>query len=71
MDALLRWGLEAQFVKKDLKDAFRHTSFATSGQWLLGFHCDGLLEGGISSIRTKNFTIHTQSIYERFILDRD
>ena len=41
MDALLHWGIEAQFVKKDLKDAFHHPSFAASDQWLLTFHCDG------------------------------
>ena len=41
VDALLLQGPGAQFVKRDLKDAFRHIPVATSDQWLLGFHCDG------------------------------
>lgn len=41
VDALLSTGSGAQFVKRDLKDAFRHIPVATSDQWLLGFHCDG------------------------------
>ena len=41
VNALLRQGPGAQFVKRDLKDAFRHIPVATSDQWLLGFHCDG------------------------------
>ena len=40
VDALLFTGQGAQFVKRDLKDAFRHIPVATSDQWLLGFHCD-------------------------------
>lgn len=39
--ALLQQGPGAQFVKRDLKDAFRHVPVAISDQWLLGFHCDG------------------------------
>ena len=41
VNALLRQGPGAQFVKSELKDAFRHIPVATSDQWLLGFHCDG------------------------------
>ena len=41
VDALLSIGPGAQFVKRDLKDAFRHIPVAISDQWLLGFHCDG------------------------------
>lgn len=41
VDALLATGPGAQFVKRDLKDAFRHIPVATSDQWLLGFECDG------------------------------
>ena len=41
VNALLLQGPGAQFVKRDLKDAFRHIPVATSNQWLLGFHCDG------------------------------
>ena len=41
VDALLSQGPGAQFVKRDLKDAFRHIPVAISDQWLLGFHCDG------------------------------
>ena len=41
VDALLSTGPGAQFVKRDLKDAFRHIPVATSDQWLLGFECDG------------------------------
>ena len=40
VDALLATGPGAQFVKRDLKDAFRHIPVATSDQWLLGFHYD-------------------------------
>lgn len=39
--ALLQKGPRAQFVKRDLKDAFRHIPVAISDQWLLGFNCDG------------------------------
>ena len=41
VNALLSKGPGAQFVKRDLKDAFRHIPVATSDQWLLGFYCDG------------------------------
>ena len=41
VDALLSKGPGAQFVKRDLKDAFRHIPVALSDQWLLGFSCDG------------------------------
>lgn len=41
VEALLRKGTGAQFVKRDLKDAFRHIPVALSDQWLLGFNCDG------------------------------
>ena len=41
VDSLLSKGPGAQFVKRDLKDAFRHIPVATSDQWLLGFYCDG------------------------------
>lgn len=41
VDALLATGPGAQFVKRDLKDAFRHIPVTTSDQWLLGFECDG------------------------------
>ena len=41
VDAILSTGPGALFVKRDLKDAFRHIPVATSDQWLLGFHCDG------------------------------
>ena len=41
VDALLSRGQGAIFVKRDLKDAFRHIPIATSDQWLLGFYCDG------------------------------
>ena len=41
VDSLLSRGPGAQFVKRDLKDAFRHIPVATSDQWLLGFYCDG------------------------------
>ena len=41
VDALLSRGPGAQFVKRDLKDAFRHIPIAKSDQWLLGFQCDG------------------------------
>ena len=41
VDALLSTGSGALFVKRDLKDAFRHIPVATSDQWLLGFECDG------------------------------
>ena len=41
VDALLQQGRGAQFVKRDLKEAFRHIPVATSDQWLLGFYCDG------------------------------
>ena len=34
-------GPGAQFMKRDLKDAFRHIPVVTSDQWLLGFYCDG------------------------------
>ena len=40
VESLLSKGVGAQFVKRDLKDAFRHIPVATSDQWLLGFHCD-------------------------------
>ena len=41
VDALLSIGPRAQFVKRDLKDAFRHIPVAISDQWLLGFYCGG------------------------------
>ena len=41
VDALLQQGPGALFVKRDLKDAFRHIPIAISDQWLLGFYCDG------------------------------
>ena len=41
VNALLQQGPGAQFVKRDLKDAFRHIPVAVSDQWLLGFYCDG------------------------------
>ena len=41
VDALLTRGSGAIFVKRDLKDAFRHVPVAISDQWLLGFYCDG------------------------------
>ena len=41
VDALLQQGRGAKFVKRDLKDAFRHIPVSTSDQWLLGFYCDG------------------------------
>lgn len=40
IDALLQQGRGAIFVKRDLKDAFRHIPVAMSDQWLLGFFCD-------------------------------
>ena len=40
VDALLRQGNGAKFVRRDLKDTFRHSPVATSDQWLLGFYCD-------------------------------
>lgn len=40
VNALLQQGRGAKFVKRDLKDAFRHIPVATSDQWLLGFFCD-------------------------------
>ena len=40
VDTLLSTGQGAQFVKRDLKNAFRHIPVATSDQWLLGFHYD-------------------------------
>ena len=61
MDALLRWGLEAQFVKQDLKDAFRHPPFAASDQWLLTFHGDGRYwkeEYLIIRLRTSSFILN-------------
>ncbi len=42
VNALLQQGPGAIFVKRDLKDAFRHIPVAISDQYLLGFHCDGL-----------------------------
>ena len=42
VNALLQQGVGAIFVKRDLKDAFRHIPVAISDQCLLGFHCDGL-----------------------------
>ena len=41
VNALLEMGRGAIFVKRDLKDAFRHIPIATSDRWLLGFYCDG------------------------------
>ena len=38
--ALLQQGLRAQFIKRSLKDVFRHIPVAISYQWLLGFHCN-------------------------------
>lgn len=35
--AVLKVGRGAQLVKKDLADAFRHSSVAKSDWWLLGF----------------------------------
>ena len=40
VETILSTGPGAQFVKRDLKDAFRHIPVATSDQWLLGFYCD-------------------------------
>lgn len=40
VNTLLSRGPEAQFIKRDLKDAFRHIPVVTSNQWLLGFYCD-------------------------------
>ena len=41
VDALLQQGRGALFVKRDLKDAFRHIPISLSDQGLLGFCCDG------------------------------
>ena len=42
VDAILKQGVGAQLVKRDLSDAFRHIPVALSDRWLLGFWFEGV-----------------------------